>query len=173
MIGSVRGIESERARAMKQGKKTAIAKTMRVATSFTGAAAFAAAFAPGATAAAQPAANLPYRPFPLAERHDGRGNLANAANIRSGPCSVHPTWLHVRYVSLLGGGPFETCYGFTGTLPVNFIMISQCGGNNSGHFSPGNLTFHQGRTDRVFTPNSPYVSKITIKGWKGSDTCPL
>jgi hypothetical protein len=138
---------------MKQGKNTAIAKTMRVATTFTGAAVCAAAFAPTATAAT-------HRPAGV------------QGNIQAGPCSAHPTWLHVEWST-----QSLECYGFSGTITFSspIGMISQCGGNNYGWFnSKRNLPFHQGTTYRTFGGGLPYlVSKIHISHWKGSDTCPL
>ena len=174
-LGSVSGIGSERARVVEKVKKSAIRKTMRVATTFTGAAAVAATFTPVANAATHPAMHGRYHKLPIAEGH-GTGATPHTT-IHSGPCSVHPTWLHIEWATYTHQSqPFLTCLGFAGTLTLDqaLSMRSQCGGNNHGRFNVGgqSLTFRAGTTYRQFFPGYN-VFNVHISGWAGSDTCPL
>jgi hypothetical protein len=158
---------------MKSGKKSAVAKTMRVATTFTGAAACAAAFAPAATAATTHAtAKIPYRPIPTARPGFATAATpANTGSIRSASCGPHPHWLHVVWHSPHGSGPFLTCFGFRGKFSgINIEMSAQCGGTNHGKFFPGGLTYVAGTTYRFFSPTR-HVSAISIAGWGGNDSC--
>jgi hypothetical protein len=148
--------------------KPAIRRTMRVATTFTGAAACAVAFNPAAMAAtarlAQPG---------IAENHTVSGNIHSGTC--AGPNASH--WLHI-------GGPYgsRTCIGFAGVLDLSPYpnMRSFCGGNNSGgiwgsgpkgpgiySFHPGTYFWHLPRSSAYF-----YVSIIELLFWKGGDKCP-
>jgi hypothetical protein len=142
---------------------------MRVATTFTGAAACAAAFAPAATAATHTTAGLAYHKLPIAERHALRG-VANTGSIRSASCGTVPHWLHVQWFSTGGAGPFLTCLGFRGVFSTSIEMAAQCGGTNHGKFFPGSLTYGPGNTYRHFNPHR-FVSAISIAGWNGTDAC--
>jgi hypothetical protein len=170
---------------MKSGKRSAIARTMRVATTFTGAAACAAAFAPTAMAATHATATIPYRKVPIAERDGLRGAIGRAGaiveqplvgSIRSGNCATTPNaehWLHVEWYSVYGAGPYLTCFGYKGVFGTSIIMTAQCGGTNHGAFYPGPLTYVAGDYYRDF-PDGRYVSAISIAGWTGNTTaCPL
>jgi hypothetical protein len=146
---------------MKLGKKSAMARTMRVATTFTGAAACAVAFAPAATAG-----GLPYHQMPTYRR---------SGSIRSASCQGRPTWLHIDWYSVLGAGPYLTCVGYKGKLAMSptIFMSGQCGGNNSGWFfdSHGPFAFRPGTTYRVFRPHL-YLYSVSIKSDnKGTDQC--
>jgi hypothetical protein len=144
-------------------KKAASRKTMRVAAVFTGAAACAAAFAPGAMAGTAPR-------VPAIESHGG--------NIQ-GPvaCSPVPHWLHFR------AGAATYCFGFAGYTSVPDLTASKiCGGTNFG-FYYGNYKNAQGRSvgysagygsGRTYVP-LPHVpthlTQVSIVGWSGNDTC--
>ena len=151
-------------------------RSFKIATAFTGAAAVAATFTPAANAATHPVMHGRYHKLPLVE-----GNAAGATPqtaIHSGPCSVHPTWLHIEWYNSYKsqGNPYLTCLGFAGTYHVSAMrMISQCGGNNHGYFDSGTskLTFKAGTTYRTFTGYGYPTWQIHISGWAGSDTCPL
>ena len=159
---------------MKSGKKSAIGKTMRVATTFTGAAACAAAFAPAATAATHTAAEYPYHKFPTNETLALRGEVtpATTGSIRSASCTGRSEWLHVYWYSTEGAGPFLTCVGYKGKLTgLTMDMVAQCGGTNHGKFFPGSLTYVAGTTYRYFTSPLRSVSAISIAGWTGTDKC--
>jgi hypothetical protein len=163
---------------MKPGKKSTAAKTMRVATTFTGVAACAAAFAPAATAVTHPTdatgATIPYRPVPVV-KHLHRAGTTPAfpisGSIRSASCTTaRKNWLHVQWYSISGAGPFLTCFGFKGAFSTFIAMAKQCGGNNHGDFWPGPLTYGPGTTYRNFNPRR-FVSVITDSGWAGTNAC--
>jgi hypothetical protein len=140
---------------------------MRVATVFTGAAAAAVAFAPGAMAAPGHT-QAPGHPA----RAAGKAR-ALAPDIRSSGCTTN-TWLHVEYFS-----PFrELCkaFGFAGKmtpLGAPLEMSAQCGGNNFGtiFWSGGRrTTYGPGTTYREF-PIVESVSAVSITHWQGTDKC--
>lgn len=149
---------------------------MRVATTFTGAAACAAAFAPAATAATHPAAHHPtYAPFPVAKNLALQGMArATTGSIRSASCTTaRKNWVHVWWTPTNGFSSHETCVGFKGKLTgLSISMFAQCGGNNHGKFFPGGLTYGPGTTYRNFTP-SRFVSAISDAGWAGTNACPF
>jgi hypothetical protein len=160
---------------MEPGKKSAVKKAMRVATTFTGAAAFAAGFAPAANAATHPVMQGRYHKLPIAEKQ-GLG-VTPQTTIHSGPCSVHPTWLHFEWALEDNlNTRYLTCMGFAGTdrFTQAVSMFSQCGGNNYGYFDSGSpyLSFRPGTTYRTF-PHRYNLWLVHISRWTGSDTCPL
>jgi hypothetical protein len=167
---------------MKSGKKSVLAKTMRVATTFTGAAACAAAFAPAATAATHPTAvehaKHELLPTPRATLPTAKGALFdavtpdNSGSIRTAVCSGRPNWFHFVWFSVGGAGPFLTCAGFKGTIDTSLFMSAQCGGNNIGYIDgpAGKITYGPGTTYRVFSP-SPLINQIHISRWTGGDAC--
>jgi hypothetical protein len=146
-------------------KKAASSKTMRVATTFTGAAACAVAFAPTAmadthTAAVQAQPNHAERStMPLGI---GAGNCGQ-------PNQSH--WLHVQ--SAYGA---VKCYGGRGILGVGQLSVSSfCGGNNSGYFYEDGFKIHRFQVGTYFYKPSeaPFtVSAVSISTWRGGDTCP-
>jgi hypothetical protein len=157
--------------------KPGIKKTMRVATTFTGAAACAVAFNPAAMAATgQPAAQ------PGHEQHLRRmaiaGNTRLSGSIRQGSCAKSH-WLHIK--SKYNGGE---CFGFRGLLLLSPYpnMRAFCGGNNSGYiWGNDNLHSYQvyqhfGRGTTYYSlPKSVayfYASEVGIAGWSGTNTCP-
>jgi hypothetical protein len=150
--------------------KPGIKKTMRVATTFTGAACAVAFNNPaalagtaGPAAAAQPG---------IAANHIISGNIREAACTNS-------NWLHVE-------GPYNSgeCFGFRGILSVSPWpnMRAFCGGNNSGyiyghdnlhsytvynHYLHGTYYYHLPSNVKWF-----YVSEVENIGWGGNDKCP-
>jgi hypothetical protein len=156
---------------MKPSARKAVpGKTMRVATTFTGAVACAAAFAPTAMAGTahvmQPA----------------RGLLPDTtASINATRCT--PGTSHYFH---LGDEDAASCFYGSGTFDVNHEpATSFCGGNNIGWLDgvlgspnfgkPYRTTFHQG-TFYAHIPGttavSPlFVSFVHISKWSGHDTC--
>lgn len=148
-----------------------IKKTMRVATTFTGAACAvvfnnpaALAGTAGPAAAAQPG---------IAANHRISGSIREAG------CGSHSHWMHVE-------GPEDSvnCFGYRGILSLSPWpnMRAFCGGNNSGyiyghdnlhswtvynHFGHGTTFYHLPSSVRWF-----YVSEVTNVGWSGNDKCP-
>ena len=97
--------------------------------------------------------------------------LPISGSIRSASCTTaRKNWLHVRWYSIFGSGPFLTCFGFKGAFSTSLAMAAQCGGNNHGDFWPGPLTYGPGTTYRNFNPRR-FVSVITDAGWGGTDAC--
>jgi hypothetical protein len=156
--------------------KSGIRRTMRVATTFTGAAACAAAFNPAAMAATgQPAARADHqqqlRNFAVA------GNTRLSGSIREAACS-NSHWLHIE-------GPHDSgeCFGGHGLLLLSPYpnMHAFCGGNNSGYiWGTDNLHsytvyYHFGRgTTYYVLPKSEkwfFISELGIAGWSGGDKC--
>jgi len=153
--------------------KPGIKRTMRVATTFTGAAACAVAFNPAAMAGTA-------RPVQPGHQQDLRrvaipDNRRLSGSIRSGACAAE--WLHI---GVNGTGP--VCIGYKGLLDMSPYpnMHSFCGGTNSGyiwgngtlgwsyyHFEPGTYFWHLPKSIPWF-----YVSEVGIAGWRGSDKCP-
>jgi hypothetical protein len=163
-------------------KKVASGKTMRVATLFTGAAAYAAAFAPAAAAGTVHAAGAGHQ-----ARLDGRtltalrlhDTMHGARPDDSGSigwtssCTRFPHWVHIYSPAV------HTCVGFKGTLdfvtdlgqPIGASTI--CGGNNYGWYkSVGDRKgyYHQGTTYATLPVDN--IKSIHISGWKGTDACP-
>jgi hypothetical protein len=150
-------------------KRVVAAKTMRVATTFTGAAACAFAFTPAALAgthldvagAGQQAHDNGVRPDAITTKNHCPGGTSN--------------WLHLAYTT---GG--DICYGGSGTLEfTNSVKINSfCGGNNTGVIygyskdggSPS-IPFGHG-TFYAKIPSRPYaVWGLSMDGWKGNDKC--
>jgi hypothetical protein len=151
-------------------RTTTSRKAMRVATVFTGAAAAAVAFAPGALAAPGhvPTQGHTARPSGKTQVPD-----VHSGSIRSAGCTTN-TWLHIQYSST-----FRTlckAFGFKGRMtPASspLGMEAQCGGNNYGTlYYSGNKTigFGPGTTYRTFNPKR-YVSEVAIYRWAGTDKC--
>jgi hypothetical protein len=145
---------------------------MRVATVFTGAAAAAVAFTPGAMAATghTPAEGHPARATGTTHT---TGPDVHSKSIRSAGCTTN-TWLHIQYSST-----FRTlckAFGFKGRMtPAHepLAMNAQCGGNNYGVIYYGGnktVTFGPGTTYRTFN-SFRYVSEVAISRWNGTDEC--
>jgi hypothetical protein len=148
-------------------------KIMRVATVFTGAAACAVAFAPGAMAGTgQPAAARDGHQARLGGKTPGI-----RPGITVGGCTGRPNWVHI------GDAFYTECFGFTGTYSVSrgdgAVAGAICGGNNYGWYGGysdlgfNTAGFHQGTTFAV-VPSTIAESFTTmhISGWKGNDACP-
>lgn len=152
-----------------------IKRTMRVATTFTGAAACAVAFNPAAMAATgRPAAHTGHQQL---RRIAIAGNKRLSGSIHEGSCA--PEWLHI------GLGAYgANCFGYRGIMDLSpyLIMHSYCGGTNSGYiwgsdnlhdytvyqnFHPGNYFYHLPKSVLWFV-----VSEIEIRSWRGTDRCP-
>jgi hypothetical protein len=158
--------------------KPGIKRTMRVATTFTGAAACGVAFNPAAMAAtAQPVAHQQLRRIAIAENRRLSGSIRESAGCAAANASH---WLHVSE----GPGFGPVCFGFRGLLLTSPLpdMHAFCGGTNSGyiwgtdnlhsyavyyHFGQGTYYYHPPKSEKYF-----YVSEIGIVGWKGGDKCP-
>lgn len=149
-------------------RKAGSGKTVRVATTFTGAAACAFAFAPTALAGTPQQAAQP--------GHQGRQVRVNThaiPYIETGNCrgAGQSHWFH------MGSENNVTCFGFRGTdyfSPVPILITSFCGGNTHG-FIVGDLGH---RYD--FGPGTTYrnigifeVSVVHISSTTGTDKCPL
>jgi hypothetical protein len=141
---------------MKPSTKALKGRTMRVATTFTGAAACAFAFAPMATA--------------------GTMAQAHPDNVVSGACgngTAH--WLH-----LGNGAGGDRCYGDRGggIRSKKYDTASFCGGNNIGSFT--GISAFGDKVTKKFGPGKTYahmdttinVSSVVIESFKGSDSCP-
>jgi hypothetical protein len=154
---------------MKPGTK----RVMRVATTFTGAAAAAVALNPAAMAATGKAEAHATNQLRRAVTH---GNRRLSGSIREGDCT-NSHWMHLEQ-------PYNSgeCFGYHGLLDLSPYPNARayCGGNNSGIFwgsGPGNNSyywFYQGKTYAHLPKTSPYfyVREIGIIAWKGEDTCP-
>jgi hypothetical protein len=154
--------------------RAALGRSMRVATTFIGAAACTAAVAP--TANAQTADKLASH---LAQRP------ANDAGIRPGPCSGGPSWLHLYFA---GGG--DSCFGYQGTWSITSPgwVTGFCGGNNYGYLSGLTTDGRHLRQDFGPAANPPksiyhftppkfpsdrfFVSKVHISSWTNHGSCP-
>ena len=159
---------------MNPSPKKAARKTVRVATTFTGAAACAVTFAPMAHAGTvQPTAQPGYR------AHQVRVNLDRVpgihATITNGDClgTNQSHWFHI------ANSASVTCFGGTGTVTLvpDFFISAECGGNNKGYISGSGptghrkITWNHGTTYRNIGPFS--VSKVHMSGFSGNDKCPL
>jgi hypothetical protein len=152
-------------------KKAASRKTVRVATTFTGAAACAVTFAPTVAAGTgQPAAAQPGHQHKV-----HRIQAITQANCR-GTNQSH--WMH------MGTETTVTCFGFRGATHVRpnpFKITSFCGGNNSGFIygtsaggNAASIFFGHGTYYNQFqTPSPPlHASFVSIIGFGGNDKCP-
>jgi hypothetical protein len=145
-------------------KKAAAVKTMRVASTFTGVAACAAAVAPPAIAGT---GHVVPRYVPQVRP------LAT----ESGACiSRTKHWLH------LANSETDLCFGYRGVKYTSFPTISFCGGNNSGFFNgyfpdgkAYSIAFRQGSTYARIRGTgdgvSVNVSEVDITGYTGNDSC--
>jgi hypothetical protein len=156
--------------------RTGIRKTMKVATTFTGVAACAAAFAPAATAATT-GHQLPYKNAPVTAPHGVRPGISERGGCPGGTSN----WFHVGYAKVQ-----DTCFGFKGTFsgsPV-YYATSFCGGNNTGwiagyldggagahyftYFGHGTTYAHIPGT----SASEPLaITQVHISGWSGGDKC--
>jgi hypothetical protein len=153
--------------------KPGIRKTLRVATTFTGAAACAAAFTPAAMAGTAHQARLGGKTITLPGhrgiRHGIRPDNTGSIELTTS-CGTVPHWVH------LANAGSEICAGFKGTFSFYRspqIVTKECGGTNHGYLeSPGGTKwdFYSGTT--FTTPPFSLVSEIHISGWKGNDACP-
>lgn len=154
---------------MKPSIKKAISgKTMRVATTFTGAAACAVAFGPPAMAGTVHSAHQP-----ALERLRPRSVVGESCR----PGTSH--WLH-----LANNKQSDRCFGFSGTLHVSYYTTSYCGGTNYGwiagiydsskqheyftYFGPGTTYAHIPGTSRY---KLVLIESEHISRWKGTDKC--
>jgi hypothetical protein len=144
-------------------------KAMRVATVFTGAAATAVTFAPGALAAPRHAPAQGHTALVNGKTRAVRPD--NSGSIRSKGCGTSDVhWLHVEYNALFG---VEDCkaFGYAGVFDVYLSMVAQCGGNNYGtiYYSGGkSLSYGPGNTYRNVHKN---FSAASIYYWSGNDKC--
>lgn len=156
-------------------RRTTARKAMRVATVFTGAAAAAVAFAPGAVAAP---AHAVARAAPDSQPP---GPIVYFGNIQSKGCTNN-TWLHVAYTVFASIFVFKRCkqFGNAGDMVPKsnpLLMSAQCGGNNVGFIDYSNngiqsqlLRFRQGSTYRTFASDLQ-VSQVSISHWSGTKQC--
>jgi hypothetical protein len=151
---------------MKPGiKKVASGKTMRVATLFTGAAACAAAFAPGAAAGTvHPAgtahhARLDGKTLALPWVHRTMEGL-QPDTVPTSNCGTTPRWVHLAY-----SRHKVSCFGFDGRLrrisPAHFSR--ECGGDNSGRIYGPSRSWHFGPGNTYTYPPVKIVSSISIR----------
>jgi hypothetical protein len=161
---------------MKPEIKRRAGQTMRVATTFTGVAACAAAFAPAAMAGTGVTGG------------DGHTVLVDRtprirpADTTSGSCRAGTSnWLHLGF----SHGAGDWCFGDRGTLsspngyPLGYYT-SYCGGNNTGSFwgeSAGgtykHVKFGHGTTYAHIKSGVFTVYSVTIKSWSQNDKCNL
>jgi hypothetical protein len=154
-------------------RTTTSRKAMRVATVFTGAAAAAVGFAPGAVAAPGHAA---------AQGHAALANgtaRALAPDTTSRGCTTN-SWLHIQYSSYFRAlcrqfGGVGYAYPLTTGGGFQLEMTAQCGGNNIGRIYPESapakpITYRQGTTYRTF-PHVVDISFLSISGYGGHDKC--
>jgi hypothetical protein len=151
--------------------KSGIKKTMRVATTFTGAAATCAVGFNNAAAMAGTAGPA------AAAQPDITANHRISGSIKESACGDHSHWMHVQ------GPESATCFGFKGILSLSPWpnMRAFCGGNNSGyiyghdnlhsytvydHYGHGNTYYNLPSSVRWF-----YVSEVENTGWGGNDHC--
>jgi len=148
-------------------KKSAVGRTMRVATLFTGAAACATAFAPTAMAGTAQQAH------PQARFLHNSGSIQHVWS-----CASTPHWLHL---SISSHGAISTqCWGFKGTSDVkngqSYLTTGQCGGNNYGILitkSGHDIGYGAGTYYRRIMK---YVISLENEGWyksslRRNDTC--
>jgi hypothetical protein len=143
-------------------KKAVSGRTMRVATTFTGVAACAFAFAPTAMAT-------------TAHQPQIKDNTIGPLNTVNGSCggANQSHWFH------MGTTATVTCYGNIGTANAGgYVINSFCGGNNIGYFSgkgskgKKKVTFGTGDF-WAHVPSAPFaVSKVHISNWTGGTKCP-
>jgi hypothetical protein len=147
--------------------KSSISKTapraMRVATTFTGVAACAFAFAPTAMAGTGHQLQLKDNTIRPLSTHNGNCAGANQSH-----------WFH------MGTSATVTCYGSRGNAyPGGYEIDYYCGGNNIGYFSgtgtKGHKRINFGIGDwYAHVASAPFaVSKVHISSWSGGTTCPM
>lgn len=156
--------------------RSGIKKTMRVATTFTGAAACAVAFNPAAMAAAGQPAQTGHQQLDRMA-----GNRRISGHIRSDDCE-NPNeshWLHIE-------GPYGSgeCFGFSGILSLSpwDNMQAYCGGTNSGIIfgaaTDGPKSYYSFKDNGTYYYHLPksvtyfYVNRVMISQWHGSAKCP-
>lgn len=152
-------------------RRTASGKTLRVATTFTGAAACAVAFAPAATAGTHPrTAQTGHRVLMM-----GPDTVVVKNHCPAGTSD----WLHLAYI---GVGTGDICFGYSGSHYFGsdpFSIRSFCGGNNTGKIwgynSQGreqSIPFGHGDTyAKVPGGNNFLVTRVSLFGWGGTDHC--
>jgi hypothetical protein len=159
--------------------KPAIRRTMRVATTFTGAAACVVAVNPAAIAAtAQPAARAGHQQLLRIAIGENR-RLSGSIRSGCGTAANTSHWLHIR-THTFG----SSCYGFRGALSMSPYpnMRSFCGGTNfgaiwgSGNSGWSSYPFYSGNYFKKLPQNIEwfYVSRIAITGWHTANNykCP-
>jgi DNA-binding SARP family transcriptional activator len=165
-------LRSERQRYMKPSIK---GRTMRVATTFTGAAACAVAFAPTAMAGTG---------HPVATQTVHQINTMGPDGRTIHPLSMHVAnclgsnqshWLHLANAQFQS--TTDICFGDRGSGFWTTTITSFCGGNNHGYIS-GNYVGPGGHHKYSFGPGTTYrpiplfnVSKEYIKSFTQNDKC--
>jgi hypothetical protein len=151
---------------------------MRVAMTFTGAAACAVAVNPAAMAATGKAEAHAANQL---RRAVADGDKRLSGNIRESNCA-NPNvshWLHIT----LHTGYGSSCFGYHGLLDLSPYpnMASFCGGNNSGiiwgqtNGPKSSFLFHDNGTFFYKLPKSYayfYVTELGISQWHGMAKCP-
>jgi hypothetical protein len=138
--------------------KSAVRKTMVVATAFTGAAACAAAFMPSAALATTQQAARPDLKFNV------------------GCVDGTSDWLHF---AVIQPGPQSYCFGWSrnDNSSTNFTQQAYCGGNNFGYFAGSNeqagqpevVHFRDGSTWAA--ASEFHVVEVHISRYSGNDGC--
>lgn len=145
---------------------------MRVATTFTGVAACALAFAQPAIAAAGQT-GLHQAPV----KDSAAVHPMNSMSASAGQCTAaRQHWVHVRNYS-----NNYTCFGNKGTFNLEgpIVLGGYCPGNNYGwiHFTNAaqnkskDQHFTQGTTYHSPPPGYPDLWDVHISGWKNHDKC--
>jgi hypothetical protein len=153
--------------------KSGIKKSMRVATTFTGAAACAVTFGPTAMAGT----HIHQQADERHGQHPLRGMAARKGNFESGPCTGGTSnWVHMAF-----GQPnaADFCFGFRGSGSPDSTYSLICGGNNIGWYSGSSRggkpvfgRFHEGST-YVKLPGEPdWINGMGITSFSGHDKCP-
>ena len=149
-----------------------IKKTMRVATTFTGAAACAAAFAP--TAATAATAQHGHQIRLDGTRH---GVQPDAGITFKSQCPGGTSnWLHIAWA----GNHGDACLGGVGSVSFSTHapgIKGWCGGNNIGIILSRNgqhsYSFGHGTTYLYNIKPDPFpIGAVLMDGWKGNDKCP-
>lgn len=153
---------------MKQSIRKAVSgRTMRVATTFTGAAACAVAFTPLAMAGT---AHVAHQPALKGMRPDIYDEACKGGTSH---------WLH-----LANNKGSDWCFGYSGTISADYLATSYCGGTNHGwiqgqydsaqekgyfaYFGPGNTYAHM----KGASQHKPVIiESVHITSWSGNDKC--
>lgn len=161
---------------MNPSTKKAARKTVRVATTFTGAAAWAVTFGPAAHAVTyQPTAQPGHQPRQISNLKKAPAIPNNSGSITKGNClGVNQShWLHLR---IFGHHPF--CFGGKGTYDLSHSLSANqiCGGNTRGFISgTTSLGVHRkkgfGKESVYSNMIMLFVSKVHISSFGGTEKC--